>query len=106
MVLGTSLDVALDVETCTRDLGAQPDGEIPSEQVTVRATGERDDGVPVVLDLRRFRSQGAAATITDTVTVLEGTEAAPAGCSRPNGSRSTASSPTRVTPTPTTRCCG
>lgn len=77
VVLGTSLDITLVVETCTRDLGAQPDGQVPSEQVAIQASGARADGVPVLLDLKRFRSQGASPTITDTVTVLEGTEATP-----------------------------
>lgn len=77
IVLGASLDVTLVVETCAIDLGARPDGEVPAAQVRVRATGARPDGVPVTVDATRFRSQGAAPTITDTITVLVGTEATP-----------------------------
>lgn len=77
VVLGAELDVALTVQACERNLGARPDGQVPAEQVAITATGARDDGTPVLLDVRRFVSAGAAPTITDTVTVLVGTEEAP-----------------------------
>lgn len=77
VVMGAALDVTLEVETCERDPGATPDGEVPAERITVVARGASADGTPVVLDMRRFVSQGAAPTITDTVTVLEGTEDSP-----------------------------
>ena len=77
LVLGSSLDLTLVVERCHRDLAAQPDGEVPSEQVTVVARGTGPGGEPVMVDVRRFRSQGASPTITDTVRVVEGPEDAP-----------------------------
>ena len=77
LVIGSSLDLTLVVERCHRDLAAEPDGEVPSEQVTVVARGTGPDGEPVMVDVRRFRSQGASPTITDTVRVVEGPEDAP-----------------------------
>ena len=77
LVIGSSLDVTLAVERCHRDLAAEPDGEVPSEQVTVVARGTGPGGEPVMVDVRRFRSQGASPTITDTVRVVEGPEDAP-----------------------------
>lgn len=77
LVLGSSLDVTLDITACRLDLDAQPDGEVPAQLVGVQASGATVDGTPVLLDVKRFRSAGAATTITDTVTVLEGTEAEP-----------------------------
>lgn len=72
VVLGRSVDTVLTVSSCTLDPGAEPDGEIPAELVALRASGTTDDGSPVNLDLRRFRSAGASTTITDTVTVAVG----------------------------------
>ena len=77
LVIGASLDVTLVVERCHRDLAAEPDGEVPSEQVTVVARGTGPGGEPVMVDVRRFRSQGASPTITDTVRFVEGPEDAP-----------------------------
>jgi hypothetical protein len=76
LALGGRFDVTLDVTTCTRDLDAAPDGEVPSEQVVVEATGEVD-GVPLSLSVRRYRSQGASPTTTDTVRVTHGPPDAP-----------------------------
>lgn len=77
VALASGLDVTLDVVACSVDLGAEPEGEVPAELVAVRAEGETTDGTPVLLDITRFRSEGAATTITDNVTVLEGSEDAP-----------------------------
>jgi hypothetical protein len=71
LVLGAILDVTLDLTACTRDLDARPDGEVPSEQVVIDATGDAD-GTPVALSVRRYRSQGASPTITDTIRVTQG----------------------------------
>ena len=77
LALGGSLDLTLPVERCVLDLAAQPDGQIPSEQVTVVARGATPDGQPLMVDIRRFRSEGASPTITDTIRVVEGPEDAP-----------------------------
>lgn len=77
VVLGSSLDVTLEIAECRLDLDAQPAGQVPAELVGIEATGATADGTPVLLDVKRFRSAGAATTITDTVTVLEGTEESP-----------------------------
>jgi hypothetical protein len=77
VVVGGSLDVEPVVESCTLDPAAQPADQVPASQVMVRAAGARPDGVPVVVDISRFRSRRAAATITATITILEGTEATP-----------------------------
>lgn len=77
VVLGPTLDTTLAVEECVRDPGAVPEGQVPAEQLVVVARGTRSDGVAVSLDVRRFQSAGAASTITDTVTVVEGTDDAP-----------------------------
>lgn len=72
-----SLDVELSIETCERDDAAVPAGTAPAELVGIRATGSRDDGTSVLVDVRRFRTAGEVPTITDTVTVVEGPEEAP-----------------------------
>lgn len=72
LVIGTDLRAELTIDACTVDAGAEPTGEVPAELVAVRASGTTAGGAPVNLDLRRFRSQGASATITDTVTVVVG----------------------------------
>lgn len=77
VVLGATIDTTLAVEECDRDPGAVPDGQVPAEQLVVVARGTRPDGVPVELDVRRFQSAGAASTITDTITVVEGPADAP-----------------------------
>ena len=76
VVLGSALDATLDVETCTLALDARPDGEVPSEQVVVEASGEADSE-PVSLSVRRYRSPGASPTITDTIRVTRGPADAP-----------------------------
>lgn len=77
VALGSFLDATLPVEECVLDLGAQPDGQVPSQQVTVVARGESDDGRALTVDIRRFRSEGASPTITDTIRVVLGPEDAP-----------------------------
>lgn len=77
VVLGSSLDVELTVERCRIDLGARPQGQVPAERVSVRASGEAGDGTPVVLEVLRLASAGASPTITDTVRVTEGPADAP-----------------------------
>lgn len=77
LVLGSSLDVTLEIETCVRDDAATPEGTAPAELVVVEAAGTRSDGVAVLVEVRRFRTAGELPTITDTVTVVEGDEAAP-----------------------------
>lgn len=69
--------IALDVTSCTIDPGAEPDGEVPAELLAAAATGTMSDGTEVNLDVRRFRSQGASPTITDTVTLVFGDPDAP-----------------------------
>ena len=76
-VLGSGLDVELVVERCRVDLEALPDGQVPAERISVRATGEAGDGVPVTLEALRLASAGASPTITDTVRVTEGPVDAP-----------------------------
>lgn len=77
VALGSFLDATLPLEQCVLDLGAQPDGQIPSQQVTVVARGEAEDGQALTVDIRRFRSEGASPTITDTIRVVLGPEDAP-----------------------------
>lgn len=77
LALGADLDITMDVAVCTLDLDAQPDGQVPATLVSIEAAGATDAGVPVAVDVKRFRSAGAATTITDTITVLEGTEEVP-----------------------------
>lgn len=76
IVIG-SLDVELSMKTCERDDAALPEGTAPAELVGIRATGVDEDGTPVLVDVRRFRTAGEVPTITDTVTVIEGPEDAP-----------------------------
>lgn len=76
LVLGTSIDADLEITSCTVDLDAEPDGQVPATLVAVAASGT-DDGREVNLDLRRFRSAGASTTITDTITVAVGDPDAP-----------------------------
>ena len=69
--------IDLEITTCTIDLDAEPDGQVPAELLGVSAIGETDDGTTVNLDVRRFRSVGASPTITDTVTIVFGDPDAP-----------------------------
>lgn len=77
VALGSSFDLVLTVTTCRRDPAAVPVDEVPAERLSIVASGERSDGTEVVLDLRRFASAGAAPTITDTITLIEGPESSP-----------------------------
>ena len=76
VVVGTELDATLEITTCVRDLAAEPDGQVPSEQLVVEAHGLAD-GAPLTLDARRYRSHGASPTITDTVRIVHGPSDAP-----------------------------
>lgn len=69
--------IDLEITECSIDLEAEPDGQMPAELLGVSATGETDDGTTVALDVRRFRSEGASPTITDTVTLAFGDPEAP-----------------------------
>lgn len=74
---GGTTQLALDVDACTITPDATPDGEVPAELLGAAASGATDDGTEVRLDVRRFRSQGASPTITDTVTIVFGDPDAP-----------------------------
>lgn len=72
IALGSSLDATLEITDCEHTPDAQPDGQVPAELLVVAASGTTTEAAPVRLDVRRFASEGAAATITDTVTVTVG----------------------------------
>lgn len=74
---GGSTQIALGVTMCVNTPDAEPDGEVPAELLAITATGRDAAGAEVHLDVRRFRSQGASPTITDTVTVAFGDPEAP-----------------------------
>lgn len=69
--------IDLEITSCTIDLDAEPEGQVPAELLGVSANGEMDDGTIVSLDVRRFRSMGASPTITDTVTIAFGDPESP-----------------------------
>ncbi|WP_436793593.1 hypothetical protein [Actinospongicola halichondriae] len=69
--------IGLDVVSCANTPDADADGEVPAELLGVTATGIDADGTEVGLDVRRFRSQGASPTITDTITIVFGDPEAP-----------------------------
>lgn len=77
LALGSTLRAELDVTTCTVDPAAAT-GRGAVELVGIAASGVSEDGDPVELSVRRFRSEAAAVTITDTVTVAAGDPDAPA----------------------------
>lgn len=77
VAIGSDGPFTLEVTSCAIDLSAEPEAEVPSTLVAIQASGATADGTPLLLDVKRFRSAGAATTITDTVTLLEGTEEAP-----------------------------
>lgn len=74
IVLGRQIDLVLPVVSCERDPDAEPVDQVPVALLDIRAEGRDAEDRPVVVDVTRFRSTGAATTITDTVTVLVGTE--------------------------------
>lgn len=71
-VLGQTLDATLEIRSCTIDPAAASEDGTPAELVVVDAAGTGEDGRAVELAIRRFRTVGVEATITDTITVVVG----------------------------------
>ncbi len=74
---GQIAQLSLDVVTCAISPDATPDGEVPAELLAATIAGATEDGTELNVDVRRFRSQGASPTITDTITIVFGDPDAP-----------------------------